>query len=150
MKTNDVTGRYLDDYIGVGMELGRPGTGTYLKETEKAIKKLVRMGVSLEPLNPLTQLIENKETGELRKEVLNEKVLSTIVEFTIPIGRAQEVFTAVKEITREIDTVFSLDLICKVALDESIPILKEIEEAGLFRSINGKINVGLGRPFYKA
>jgi NAD-dependent dihydropyrimidine dehydrogenase PreA subunit len=150
MKTNDVTGRYLNGYIGVGMEFGRPGTGTYLRDTEKAIKRLVKMGVSLEPLNPLTQLIENKDTGELRREVLNEKVLSAIVEFTVPIEKAQEVFRAVKEIAREVDTVFSLDLICKVAPDGNIPIRKEVEKTGFIRSINGKINVGLGRPFYKA
>lgn len=150
MKTNDVTGRYRDGFIGVGMEFGRPGTGTYLKETEKAIKRLVKMGVLLEHLNPLTQLIEKNDTGELKKDVLNEKVLSAIVEFTIPIGRAQEIFAAINEIAHEIDTVFSLDLICKVAPDESLPIIPEIEKAGLLRSINGKVNVGIGRPLYKA
>lgn len=149
MKTNDVTGRYLNGFIGVGMEFGRPGTGTYFRDTEKAIKRLVKIGVPLEPLNPLTQLIENRGTGELKKEVLNEKVLSAIVEFTIPIERAQEVFAAVKEIANEIDTVFSLDLICKVAPDGSLPILQEIERAVLVRSLNGKVNVGLGRPLYK-
>jgi MinD superfamily P-loop ATPase len=150
MKTNDVTGRYLDGFVGVGMEFGRPGTGTYLRETEKAIKRLVKMGIELEPLNPLTQLIENKETGELKKDVLDQRVLSAIVEFTVPIERAQEVFSTVKEIAREINTVFSLDLICKVAPGGEIPIIEEIQKAGLVRSLNGKTNVGLGRPLIKA
>jgi hypothetical protein len=150
MKTNDVTGRYLDGFVGVGMEFGRPGTGTYLRETEKAIKRLVKMGIELEPLNPLTQLIENKETGELKKDVLDQRVLSAIVEFTVPIEKAQEVFSTVKEIAREINTVFSLDLICKVAPGGEIPIIEEIQKAGLVRSLNGKTNVGLGRPLYKA
>jgi len=150
MKTNDVTGRFLDGFIGVGMEFGRPVTGTYLRETEKAIKRLVKMGIALEPLNPLTQLIENKKTGELKKDVLNERVLSAIVEFTVPIGRAQEIFSTVKEIAREINTVFSLDLICKVSPDGKIPIIQEVQRAGLVRSINGKTNVGLGRPLYQA
>lgn len=150
MKTNEVTGRFLDGYIGVGMEFGRPGTGTRLREPEKAIKRLVAMGIELEPLNPLTQLIENKETGELKKDVLNEKVLSAIVECVIPILMAQRVFTIIKKMTREIDTVFSLDLICRVAPDGSLPIIEEIEEAGLVRSINGKVNLGLGRPLFRA
>ena len=150
MKTNDVTGRFLDGYIGVGLEMGRPGTGTRLREAEKVIKQLVAMDIELEPHNPLTQLIVDKDTGELRKEVLNEKVLSAIIEFTIPIERAQEVFSAVKEIAKEIDTVFSLDLICKVAPNGGIPIIAEIEKAGLVRSLNGKVNVGLGRPLYQA
>ncbi len=149
MKTNDVTGRFLDGYIGVGLEMGRPGTGTRLREAEKVIKRLIALGIEIEPRNPLTQLIDNKVSGELRKEVLDEKVLSAIIEFTIPIERAQEVFSTVKEIAREIDTVFSLDLICKVAPNGGIPIIAEIEKAGLVRSLNGKVNVGLGYPLYR-
>jgi ferredoxin len=52
MKTNDVTGRFREGFIGVGLEFGRPGTGTRLKETEKALKKLTRLGVELEPHIP--------------------------------------------------------------------------------------------------
>ncbi len=149
MKTNELTGRFRDGYIGVGLEFGRPGVGVRLREAEKAIKRFVKMGIKLEPLNPLTQLIENQETGELKGDVLDEKVLSAIVEFIAPLERAQEIFNAVKEIGNEVDTVFSLDLICKVAPDGNIPILKEIEKAGLLRSVNGKVNVGLGRPLWR-
>jgi NAD-dependent dihydropyrimidine dehydrogenase PreA subunit len=148
MKTNDVTGRFPEGCIGVGMELGRPGTGTRFREAEKVIKRLVPMGIELESHNPLTHLIANKATGELREEVLEEKVLSAIVEFTIPIKKAQAVFSVVKEVAREIDTVFSLDLICKVGSDGSIPIIDEVGKAGLVQSLNGKVNVGLGRPLY--
>ena len=130
--------------------MGRPGTGTRLGEAEKVIKRLVAMDIELEPHNPLTQLIADKDTGGLRKDVVNEKVLSAIIEFTIPIERAQEIFSTVQEIAREIDTVFSLDLICKVAPNGGIPIIAEIEKAGLVRSLNGKVNVGLGRPLYQA
>jgi Pyruvate/2-oxoacid:ferredoxin oxidoreductase delta subunit len=149
MKTNDVTGRFLDGYIGIGMEFGRPGIGTRFREAEKAIKKLVAIGIELEPLNPLTQLIENKETGELKKEILNEKVLSAIVECIVPLDKAQEVFRAIMEIAGAIDTVFSLDLICKVAPHGTIPLIQELEKAGVVSSINGKVNLGLGRPLFR-
>ena len=149
MKTNEVTGRFRDGYVGVGMEFGRPGTGTRLREPEKAIKRLAEMGIELEPLNPLTQLIENKETGELKNDVLNEKVLSAIVECIVPLDKAQEVFTAIMEIAGEIDTVFSLDLICKVAPNGRIPLIQELEKARVVSSINGKVNVGLGRPLFR-
>ena len=129
--------------------MGRPGTGTRFREAEKVIKRLVGMGIELESHNPLTHLIENKHTGGLRKEILDEKVLSAIVEFTVPIEKAQEVFSAVHDAAAEINTVFSLDLICKVGPGEQIPIVEEVEKAGLFRSMNGKVNVGLGRPLYK-
>lgn len=148
MKTNDVTGRFRDGYIGVGLEFGRPGTGARLREAEKATRRFASMGIQLEPLNPLTQLIKNSSTGELDKTVTNEKVLSAIVECIIPIKRAQEVFAAIRELSQEIDTVFSLDLICKVGSSGNIPIVDELDKAGLERSINGKVNVGLGRPLY--
>lgn len=150
MKTNDVTGRFRDGYIGVGLEMGRPGTGTRFRDIEKVIRRFIRMGIELEPFNPVTQLIANKDTGEFREGILDEKVLSAIVEFTIPIERATDVFSAVKEVAGEINTVFSLDLICKVSPDRDIPIIEEIEKAGLLRSVNGKVNVGLGRPLYQA
>ena len=149
MKTNDVTGRFWNGYIGVGLEMGRPGTGTRFGEVEKVFKRLVAMGIEMEPHNPATHLITNKDTGEFRKDVLKEKVLSAIVEFTIPIEMAQEIFSAVKQVAGEIDTLFSLDLICKVSPDGEIPIISELENAGLVRSLNGKVNVGLGRPLFK-
>jgi ferredoxin len=148
MKTNEVTGRFRDGFIGVGLEFGRPGVGVRLAETEKALVRFVRMGVKLEPLNPLTQLIANPETGELRKDVLHEKVLSAIVEFITPIERAPEIFEAVEAIGAEIDTVFSLDLISKASSDGTIQVVQEAKKAGLRCSVNGKVNVGLGRPLF--
>jgi len=148
MKTNDVTGKFSDGYIGFGIELGRPGTGMRFREAGKVIQRLALIGIELEPHNPLTHLIANKDTGEVRKDVLDEKVLSAIVEFTVPIEKAQQVFSLLKEVAGEINTVFSLDLICKVASDGGLPIIKEADKAGFIRSFNGKVNVGLGRPLY--
>jgi len=149
MKTNEVTGRFRDGTIGVGLEFGRPGIGVRLGETEKAIKRFVAMGIPLEPLNPLTQLIEDPATGALKKDVLNEKVLSAIVEFIAPVDRAQEIFAAVHEIAKEVDTVFSLDLISKAAPSGSLPVALEAKKAGIRLSVNGKVNIGLGRPLFQ-
>jgi NAD-dependent dihydropyrimidine dehydrogenase PreA subunit len=149
MKTNDVTGRFKDGFIGIGLEFGRPGIGTRFREAEKAIKKLIPLGVHFEPNNPLTQLIANPQTGDLKADILDEKVLSTIVEAIIPAEKFQAVMAAVREIAEEIDTVFSFDVIGKVAPDGTIPAAREMQQAGLARSINGKVNVGLGRPSFR-
>ena len=149
MKTNDVTGRFKDGFIGIGLEFGRPGVATRFREAEKAIKKLVPLGVHLEPNNPLTQLIANPHTGELKPEILDEKVLSTIVEAIIPLEQFQQVMAAVREIAAEVDTVFSLDVIGKVGADGSRPAAVEMQKAGLTPSFNGKVNVGLGRPLFR-
>lgn len=145
MKTNDVTGRIPDGYIGVGLEFGRPGHGTQLKETEKAIKEIIKLGIQLEAKNPLTQLIDG-DSGDLRKEVRNEKVLSAIVEFAAPLRKSQAIFRAIKAIEKKVNTVFSLDLICKVDSSGEIPLVNELKQAGMPYSLNGKVNIGLGRP----
>ena len=149
MKTNDVTGRFKDGFVGIGLEFGRPGIGTTFQEAEKGIKKLLPLGVQLEPLNPLTQLIENPQTGDLKKDVLGERVLSAIVEAIIPIEQCQVVFAAVRELAQEVDTVFSVAIMGKVAPDDSIPFVQEMRRAGLFISANGKANVGLGKPLFR-
>ena len=148
MKTNDVTGRFKDGFLGIGLEFGRPGVGTRFREAEKAIVRLLPLGVHLEPNNPLTQLIDDPKTGRLKPDILGEKVLSTIVEAIIPVEKLEEVMRAVREIAAEVDTVFSLDVIGKVAPDGTIPAADAMRRVGLTPSINGKINVGLGRPPY--
>lgn len=150
MKTNEVTGRFKDGFIGLGLEFGRPGLGCRLKNVEPAVKKLIPLGIKLEPCNPLTQIIADETTGRIREDVRNEKVLSAIVEAVFPIDQCQTVFSAVKELSDEVETVFSVGVICKVAPDGSNPALIEMQKAGLSASINGKMNLGLGRPLYKA
>jgi hypothetical protein len=109
---------------------------------------MATLGIRLEPNNPLTHLIIDKEKGLLDPEVLNEKVLSAIVEFTIPINRTEEVLKRAKEIANTLGTVFSVDLICKVEPDGSVPVVPLINNLGIPMSKNGKNNLGLGKPLF--
>lgn len=148
MKTNDVTGRFKKGMAGVAVEMGRPGTGTRLYDVEKVAMALAPVGVHFEPYNPVTFLMTDKTTGKMREDVLNEKSLSAIVEFDVPQSKLPEVFAALKEVTPLIDTVYSLDLACRLE-DGFNPVVKLAEEAGFKVSINGKTNVGLGKPLAK-
>ncbi len=150
MKTNDVTGRFWDGFIGIGLEFGRPGVGTRLGETEKGFKKLLPLGVKLEPLNPLTQLLENPATGDLKPEVRGEKVLSAIVEGLLPLEKTGEAVAAIAALAAEVDTVVTVDFIGKAAPDGSLPMVAALEKAGARRSLNAKVNVGLGRPLFRS
>ncbi len=149
MKTNEVTGRFWDGYIGIGLEFGRPGVGCRLKETERAFQRLLPLGFVLEPKNPLTQLIADPKTGALKPEAREEKVLSAIVEGIVPLDKAAHAFEIIKELANEIDTVFSLDVIGKVARDGNIPVREAMRAAGFTPSAAGKTNVGLGRPLFE-
>ena len=146
MKTNDVTGRYPRGVAGIALEMGRPGIGTTIKDVETVTTALGRLGVAFEADNPVTAHMTDKKAGRINPEILNEKILSGIIEFQVDHVRLREVLEAVKEISNRIDTVFSLDLISRVNPDGTVPTDAIVEAAGFVPRPNTKTNVGLGRP----
>lgn len=148
MKTNEVTGLIREGYTALSLEIGRPGIGAKFSDIDKITKKLASKKVTFAPESPLTYLIGNQETGEIKKEYLNEKVLSAIVEFVIKTDKLENILIAIKEVSQDIDTVFSLCIAEKEKGNKKFPILKIVEEQGFKASINGKTNMGLGRPLY--
>jgi len=149
MKTNEVTGRIKRGYAGVAVELGRPGSGARFRDVEKVAMACAEVGVRFEPANPVTSLMVDRVTGKLRDEVLNEKVLSAIVEFDVPMEKLESVLEKVRQVAAEVDTVFSVDLSCRVEPDNTVPAEEIARRAGFIPSLNGKTNVGLGRPLAK-
>jgi len=145
MKTNEVTGRFKRGAYGMAVEVGRPGVGARLKDLEKIAMALAKIGVEFEPRNPVTFLFADVKTGELKPEVRNEKVLSAIIEFVVQPEKLREVLKALREIEKDIDSVFSLDLISYPEEEEKGPALKIIREMGFPVYPNGKVNLGLGR-----
>ena len=146
MKTNDVTARYKRGWVGMGCEFGRPGIGTRFRDIEKATQVLAKHGAAFEPHNPVTFLMEDTRTGKLKEEVLNEKVLSAIIECMFPIEKFGEVINALEVVSQKVDTVFSLACINRADPDGSYPLRKMLDKMGIPYYINGKQNVGLGRP----
>jgi NAD-dependent dihydropyrimidine dehydrogenase PreA subunit len=149
MKTNDVTGRLKKGRVGVAFEMGRPGTGAWMRDVQKITMACAEKKVNFEELNPLTFLMEDKATGKLKEEVLDEKVLSAIIEFDIAQEEVLDLLKHIKEAAKEIDTVFSADFAYRVAADGSHKALDFIQDPDIFISPNGKHNVGLGRPLAK-
>ena len=149
VKTNDVTGRVKPGFIGLALEMGRPGTGTSFHDVQKMTQGLAEMGVEFEPQNPVTFWISDKKTGKIRDDLLNEKSLSAIVECSFPLDKLKNVIKQVQAIAREIDTVFSVTTCVKVAPDGSIPTDQTLKELGITPYPNSKNNVGLGRPLFK-
>ncbi|MBS7638570.1 4Fe-4S binding protein [Candidatus Bathyarchaeota archaeon] len=144
MKTNDVTGRFREGEVGFAVEMGRPGVSTSFEEVEKVTIALAGK-VEFEPLNPVTSLIE-PETGRLRDpDVRRERVLSAIIEFKTSEDRGLEILRLLKEVSEGLETVFSLCVISRCR-DFEIPFRERMVAAGFQPRINGKTNVGLGRP----
>jgi Pyruvate/2-oxoacid:ferredoxin oxidoreductase delta subunit len=149
MKTNDVTGRFTRGEAGVALELGRPGVGTSFRDLETVAMAIARLGVEFESQNPVAELMADPKTGKFDERVLDERVLSAILELKIPIEKLQEVLAAVQDVSTKINTAFSLDLISRVDPDGTTPALAITREAGFTPRPNTKTNVGLGRPLFK-
>ncbi len=149
MKTNDVTGRFKRGHAGVAVELGRPGTGTRFRDVEKVAMAVAPIGVVFEPQNPVTALMVDTATGKMQDGILGEKVLSAIVEFDVAIEKLATTLTAIKQVAPKLDTVFSLDLASRMSADNTVPTAEIARTVGFEPSLNGKTNVGLGRPLAK-
>jgi NAD-dependent dihydropyrimidine dehydrogenase PreA subunit len=146
MKTNDVTGLFPRGVAGVAVEMGRPGAGTSLSDVQLMTMALAKRGVRFAPQNPVTNLMVDIKKGQLESEILTERVLSAIIEFSVGMDRLQEVLNTIKQVAAMIRTVFSLDVISRVSDDGAIPVLPIIKTAGLAARPNAKTNLGLGRP----
>lgn len=148
MKTNDITGRFKPGYLGIAVEMGRPGTGASFVDIEKVAQRIATHGVVFTPENPVTFLMVDKKTGKINPEVMNERVLSGIIEFEIPVEKADAVLNEIKQVAEEIDTVFSLDVISYIEEDGKLVMLDIMKNNGIHPSPNGKNNIGMGRPEY--
>lgn len=146
MKTNDVTGRFREGHAGIAVELGRPGIGARFRDVEKVAMAVANLGVTFEEKNPVTSLMVDQARGKIREDVLAEKVLSAIVEFDVSLDKVREALMALKDVSFRIDTVFSLDLACRVTDQNLVPVEELARSVGFEPSLNGKTNVGLGRP----
>ena len=151
IKTNDVTGVVHSlDKVEIGIEMGRPGIGAYFFDVEIICKAVAKFGVEFAHENPLTTYMTNLETGEFDPELLNEKVLSCIIEFETDTEKLLPILDAVKEASEKVQTVFSVCVICKVDDNNKTIVETKIAEAGYnIREASSKTNMGLGRPLYE-
>lgn len=148
MKTNDVTARLKLGRLGISVELGRPGVSTSFRDVQTIAMKLAPLSVHFEPENPVTSLMTDIRTGALREEVLEERALSALVEIDIPEDRLMDVIHALQEAEPEVDTVFSLCIASPLDPETGdIPFAETLRKNHIPFRLNGKTNVGLGRPF---
>lgn len=146
MKTNEVTGRFQQGEAGIAIEVGRPCLGTRLYDVETIARAVASLGVTFEPQNPVTSMMADTSTGKFRDDLLKERVLSAIVEFKVKLEQLPELFQILKEVSKKVETVFSLDLATKIAPDGSVPTDPYVKQAAVWVARNGKTNVALGRP----
>lgn len=146
VKTNDVTGRLGYGDVGFQIDVGRPGIGARFKDVEKISMALAMLGVDFEPKNPVTFLMSDAKTGKIRDDILNEKVLSCIIEFKTDVEKIPEILEKLRNVSTLVETVISVAVAARCNPDGSIPYQDIVRKAGWTLSDAGKTNLGLGRP----
>lgn len=149
MKTNDVTGRYRLGKVGFTVDVGRPGLGTAFDDVEMIAMAVARLGVEFEPMNPVTGLMADRTTGRFRDDIKKERVMSCILTFQTEDAKLLAVIDAIRDVSRRINTVFSVGCISRCNPDGTVPIEAVLRKAGVFYRPNGKTNIGIGRPLAK-
>lgn len=145
IKTNDVTNRFKLGKVGFCVEVGRPGVGTSIQEVEKITRSLSKYKIIYEEKNPVRYLLSNVKTGQFKKEILNEKVLSIIIEFIVSENNAHRVLDTLKDVSKKVDAVFSISLAGRILDDGTIPIKNILNNMQIPYRTNAKINLGMGR-----
>jgi ferredoxin len=121
--------------------------GTTLADVVKILRKLEEVGVELERENPQMLILEDLRSGRLSYEDLEGiRIMSVVLEVKTSLSSLPRVIKALRDVEKEVNTVFSVGVICRFEDDMSIPCLKVLEELGVTPMPFAKINLGLGRP----
>ena len=145
VKTNDVSGRVKVGEVGFTIEFGRPGVGVWMRDIQQMCRALAQAGVSFEKRNPVTSLMTDVSEGTLREDILNEKVLSAIVEIKTRVERTEEIIHLVWEVEKRINTVIAIGVGTRCDPDGEERVVGPILERLGYRLERAKTNIGLGR-----
>jgi ferredoxin len=143
VKTNDVTNRVGIGETGFVIEFGRPTVGVRFRDIEKMTRALAEIGIEFEPKNPVTHMMTDRKTGRLRDDILNEKILSAIVEFKTRLENVPAVLKRVDEVSQTLDTVVSVGVSTRCDEQGNSALDSVLKDEG-FDFVRGKTNLGLG------
>jgi ferredoxin len=144
VKTNDVTKRVKAGEAGFVVEFGRPAIGVYFRDISTMTQALAAEGATFEDRNPVTQLMSDRQRGLIKPDILNEKVLSAIVEFKTTLSRVEHFLDVIEHVAPRLNTVVALGVAAVCDPDGANPIEDMMLRRG-YPIIRGKTNLGLGR-----
>ena len=144
IKTNDSQHRYERGSMGVFVELGRPALGARFRDVERVVKEFKAHGYDVPPHNPVRELIDDPATGALIPDILNEKVISCLVEFLLPESATGELMRIVHELAGEVETVFNVSVALRAG-ETGETRLTTVFGPDVFSLPNGKVNIGMAQ-----
>jgi ferredoxin len=143
VKTNDVTNRIGIGEVGYVVEFGRPTIGVRFREIQKMTQALAAAGIEFEAKNPITHMMTDRKTGKLRDDILDEKILSAIVEFKTRIDNAPSVLRRVEEVAKTLETVVAVGISTRCDHNGASALDDVLSGEGI-RVARGKTNLGMG------
>jgi ferredoxin len=144
VKTNDVTNRVRDGEAGFVIEFGRPGVGARFRDIQRVTEALAELKVEFEKNNPVTSLMSDSSRGLIREDILDEKILSAIVEVKARLAEVPDILGKLREVCYDLDTVVSVGVSTRCEADGH-DRLGELLEREQYPTYRGKMNLGLGR-----
>lgn len=145
VKTNDVNPRVGVGEVGYTIEFGRPGVGVRFRDIQEMSIELAKLNIRFEEKNPITHLMTDKSVGTIREDILDEKILSAIVEIKTTLAEVEAVLSTVEEVNRRIDTVTVVGISTRCDDEgEETHLAGLLEELG-YGAERAKTNMGLGR-----
>jgi spore coat polysaccharide biosynthesis protein SpsF (cytidylyltransferase family) len=105
---------------------------------------LASLPIAFESKNPVYSLITDPKTGALREDILNEKVLSAILELKTTLAHVPHVLRVVEEMAPTLDTIVSIGVSTRCDAQGDNPLEPLLVREG-FTFYRGKTNLGLGR-----
>ena len=145
VKTNDVNPRVAVGEVGYTIEFGRPGVGVRFRHIQEMTRELAKLGVAFEKKNPVTHLMKDVSTGDLREDILDEKILSAIVEIKTTVAETSGVLDVIDRVNRRIDTVTALGISTRCDEDGEDRLLGPLLDELGYSYHRAKTNMGLGR-----
>jgi hypothetical protein len=145
VKTNDVAQRVGIGEVGYVVEFGRPGTGVRFHEIQAMTMALAELDVVFEPNNPITHLMTDRSTGELKQDLLQEKILSAIVEIKTRLEEVEKVLDTVQRVSKTLDTVVAVGVSTRCDSSGEDPLLAPLLQDLGYTFERAKTNMGLGR-----
>jgi len=145
VKTNDVSGRVKLGEAGLTIEFGRPAVGVRFREIQEMCIALARAGVPFEMKNPVTSLMTDTAVGTIREDILDEKIMSAIVEIKVPVARVEEIIRLIHEVEQRSTTVVTIGVGARCDSDGEERVVAPILEQLGYRLERARTNIGIGR-----
>jgi ferredoxin len=145
VKTNDVNPRVDTGEVGYTIEFGRPGVGVRFRDIQLMTRALAKNGIRFEKKNPITLLMTDELKGDLPGDILDEKILSAIVEIRTDLEEVEKVLKIVHKVNEEIDTVIAIGISTRCAEDGEDRLLAPLLDDLGYSFSRAKTNMGLGR-----